>query len=98
LAELQELHNSPTTTTDLLINGFDSDDQQSIITQSQDVNQLEWILLATAIDRISFILFCIVFIVTAISYIHVNSEAFLKDTINISSSTISENMTTINYF
>lgn len=46
--------------------GFD--DQQSMFATTTRSIQFDWIVLATAIDRIMFILYCLVFIILAITY------------------------------
>jgi hypothetical protein len=46
-----------------------SDDHQMINAGSgKSSNQSDWILFATAIDRIIFILYCFIFIILAIAY------------------------------
>ncbi|XP_055837683.1 neuronal acetylcholine receptor subunit alpha-5-like [Episyrphus balteatus] len=46
--------------------GFD--DQQSMFASTTRSIQFDWIVLATAIDRIMFIFYCIVFVILAITY------------------------------
>ena len=103
LVDLQESHDIQSTgltNSDLSISGFDNGDQQCIISQSGNVKRLEWILLATAIDRLSFLLFCSIFIITAIAYIRVNGDAFSKkfNLLNLASTSTSENLTSLDYF
>ena len=101
LAELQEpciTQSTNLTTSDLSINGLDNSDQQCIISQSKNINRLEWILLATAIDRLSFLLFCTIFTITAIAYVRVNNDAFSKNLNIINFPATSENLTSADYF
>ncbi|KAL7297360.1 hypothetical protein TKK_0009750 [Trichogramma kaykai] len=53
-------------------------DEQSIISQSRNVMRLEWLLLATFIDRVSFILNAVVFVFTALAYIRLTWGNFLN--------------------
>ncbi|NP_001166026.1 nicotinic acetylcholine receptor alpha 12 subunit precursor [Nasonia vitripennis] len=103
LAEFEEIHDNPSPnlgTSDLSISGLDNGDQQCIISQSRNVKRLEWILLATAVDRFFFILFCSIFSILAIAYVRVGSDAFSKsfNIMNISPSSASENITGIDFF
>lgn len=45
-----------------------SEDHQIIQTASKSPMQQDWIVLATAIDRIMFLIYCFVFIVLAVAY------------------------------
>ncbi|XP_011167167.2 uncharacterized protein LOC105201028 [Solenopsis invicta] len=44
----------------------DDGDRQNIILPTKDITQLEWILAGTAIDRIAFVLFCLILAIMAI--------------------------------
>ncbi|XP_043471113.1 acetylcholine receptor subunit alpha-like 1 isoform X1 [Leptopilina heterotoma] len=67
--ELRESHVGDVSVSSLSSNGFDDCDRENIITPEKNVNQLEWILLATALDRISFFVFCIIFSIMALACI-----------------------------
>ncbi|XP_011167165.1 acetylcholine receptor subunit alpha-type acr-16 [Solenopsis invicta] len=44
----------------------DNGDRQNVTTSTKDTTQLEWILVGTAIDRITFVLFCLILATMAI--------------------------------
>jgi hypothetical protein len=48
--------------------GNSSDDRQMITPRSRATSQHDWVLLATAIDRISFLIYCLVFTILATVY------------------------------
>lgn len=101
--ELQEVTDTEPAhfmSTDLSISSLDNGDQDYIISQSKNVKRLEWILLVTAIDRISFVVFCFTFIIIAIAYIRVNSDAFTNNLhlLHSSSSLEMDNTTSVDYF
>ncbi|XP_015114685.1 acetylcholine receptor subunit alpha-1-B-like isoform X2 [Diachasma alloeum] len=65
---LQELTESPLSdpshyASNVLSNHADDADENKLMSSTSNTVQLEWILIATAIDRISFSLFCVVFAV-----------------------------------
>lgn len=45
-----------------------SEDRQAIITRSKTSCQYDWLLLAVAIDRITFLIYCLIFTILAIVY------------------------------
>ncbi|XP_063982232.1 neuronal acetylcholine receptor subunit alpha-5-like isoform X2 [Diachasmimorpha longicaudata] len=51
-----------------LSNEPDNEDKENMISSSSATAQLEWILAATAVDRISFLIFCFVFSVMGMTY------------------------------
>nr|CAD7417815.1 unnamed protein product [Timema poppensis] len=50
--------------------GFEdhNDDHQMIPRETKSGSQYDWILLAAAIDRIMFLVYCLLFIILAIAY------------------------------
>jgi hypothetical protein len=48
--------------------GNSSDDRQMITPRSRATSRHDWVLLAVAIDRIAFLIYCIVFTVLATVY------------------------------
>ncbi|XP_058793003.1 neuronal acetylcholine receptor subunit alpha-3-like isoform X2 [Phymastichus coffea] len=101
-AELQEVPETEPTSfpsRNLSTSNMEDDDQECIISQSRNVKRLELILLVTAIDRISFLLFCFTFTIIAIAYIRINSDAFTKNLhLLYSSPSQTENSTSPNYY
>lgn len=63
----QELHESGMGDS-VISNNFEDSDRLNMLSPLKNVAQLEWILLAKTIDRISFLLFCIIFSLMAMSY------------------------------
>jgi hypothetical protein len=45
-----------------------SEDRQTIITRSKTSSQHDWVLLAVAIDRITFLIYCLIFTIFAAVY------------------------------
>lgn len=45
-----------------------SEDRQTIITRSKTSSQHDWVLLAVAIDRITFLIYCLIFTIFATVY------------------------------
>jgi hypothetical protein len=48
--------------------GNSSDDRQMITPRSRASSQHDWVLLAAAIDRITFLIYCLIFAILAIAY------------------------------
>ncbi|XP_012217863.1 neuronal acetylcholine receptor subunit alpha-10 isoform X2 [Linepithema humile] len=67
----QELRGKLTeeSTTNSTSNISDDGDRQNIISPTKNTTQLEWILAGTAINRIAFVLFCLILATMAIVYI-----------------------------
>ncbi|XP_014214843.1 neuronal acetylcholine receptor subunit beta-3-like [Copidosoma floridanum] len=81
LIEIREL--TDLTIQDAVMNESMNSDRQSIILQSDHVKRLEWILLATAIDRLSFLLFCVAFTFSAVTYIRINDDLYAKNAYSV---------------
>ncbi|XP_033226542.1 acetylcholine receptor subunit alpha-type acr-16-like isoform X2 [Belonocnema kinseyi] len=67
--ELRESHGGDISTSNTTSNSFDDCDRENMITPGKNTTKLEWILLATAIDRLSFLLFCFIFIIMSLAFI-----------------------------
>ncbi|KAH0539576.1 acetylcholine receptor subunit alpha-like 1 [Cotesia glomerata] len=67
LRESQGVDSSSVYASNLISTCSENGDRENIISSPVNVTQLEWILLATAIDRSSFLIFCNIFILMAIS-------------------------------
>jgi len=68
----QELRGKLTeeSTTNSTSNVSDDGDRQNMIFPTKNIMQLEWILAGTAIDRITFVVFCFIFTIMEIIYIN----------------------------
>jgi len=68
----QELRGKLTeeSTTNSTSNVSDDGDRQNMIFPTKNIIQLEWILAGTAIDRITFVVFCFIFTIMEIIYIN----------------------------